>query len=333
MAMTQAREALKHDRRGRRERHCRAGRDLRQSARYFARGARAARQHAHLGRQSAAGCGGLPAIDRGCAAGGAAVRGRARADDRLRRRHFARGPGQCAARRRLARFPRHEPRARRARRGSRLRRRARHHPQAAQHRAARPRRVLSDRSRRRRLARRHGGDARVGHQRGALRHDEGQCAGAQGRARQWRGDVDRAAGEEVLGRLRSHPAHCRLGRHARHHHRADAAACRHPGSDLCWRLSVPLGRGGVQRDDPDHPVRHPGGADRASRYAAGARLQRLFEAQPAGDAGTVPRVSRQRGERRRAVAALRRDRRGIGRRTVRLGDARRGSHPAVAGAA
>ena len=41
-----------------------------------------------------------------------------------------------------------------------------------------------DRSRRRRHARRHGGDARLGHQRGALRHHEGQRAGDEGRA--WR---------------------------------------------------------------------------------------------------------------------------------------------------
>ena len=120
----------------------------------------------------------------------APVRRRTRAGDRLRRRHVARRPGQRATRRRLPRFPRHEPRARRPCRGSRLRRRARHHPQAAQRAAARPRRVFPDRSRRRCLARRHGGDARLGHQRGALRHDEGQCAGAQSRARQRRGDVD-----------------------------------------------------------------------------------------------------------------------------------------------
>ena len=51
------------------------------------------------------------------------------------------------------------------------------------------RRVLPDRSRRRRLARRHGGDARVRHQCGALRHHEGQRAGAESRARQRRADV------------------------------------------------------------------------------------------------------------------------------------------------
>ena len=53
--------------------------------------------------------------------------------------HVARRPGQRAARRHLPRLPRHEPRARRACRGSRLRHRARHHPQAAQRISARHR--------------------------------------------------------------------------------------------------------------------------------------------------------------------------------------------------
>ena len=53
--------------------------------------------------------------------------------------------------------------------------------------------------------------------------------------------------KKIVGRLRSHPADCRLRRHARHHHRADAAACRHPGSDRRRHLSVSLGRGGLQR--------------------------------------------------------------------------------------
>jgi D-lactate dehydrogenase (cytochrome) len=51
-----------------------------------------------------------------------------------------------------------------ARRGSRLRRPARRHPQGAQRIPARPGCFLPDRSRRRRLARRHGGDALLGHQ-------------------------------------------------------------------------------------------------------------------------------------------------------------------------
>ena len=55
---------------------------------------------------------------------------------------------------------------------------ARRHAQAAQRIHARHRAVLPDRSRRRRLARRHGEHARLGHQRGALRHDARERAGA-----------------------------------------------------------------------------------------------------------------------------------------------------------
>ena len=47
---------------------------------------------------------------------------------------------------------------------------------------ARHRPVLPDRSRRQRHARRHGGDAGLGHQRGALRHDARERAGADGGA-------------------------------------------------------------------------------------------------------------------------------------------------------
>ena len=59
----------------------------------------------------------------------------------------------------------------------------------------------------------------------------------------------------------------------------------------------------------------------------------LFETHAAGNADAVSGVSRHRSERRRTVAAFRRDREGTRRRAVRLGDACRGSHPAVAGAA
>ena len=102
-----------------------------------------------------------------------------------------------------------------------------HHPQGAQRISARPGPVLPDRSRRRRLARRHGGDALLGHQRGALRHHEGQRAVAQSGDGERRADDHGAAGEEILRRLRPHAPDRRLGRHARRHHRADAEALRH----------------------------------------------------------------------------------------------------------
>ena len=150
-------------------------------ARDLAGGARAARQHRHLDREPAAGRGGVSAIDRGRAGDRAHLRGASRAGHPVRHRHLARRPRQRAARRRLDRRPRHEPGARGARRGPRLRGRAGRHPQGAQRISARPGPVLPDRSGRRRLARRHGGDALLGHQRGALRHHEGQRAVAQSR--------------------------------------------------------------------------------------------------------------------------------------------------------
>ena len=50
-------------------------------------------------------------------------------------------------------------------------------------------------------ARRHGGDARVGHQCGALRHDARERAVADGGDGRRRGGHDRQAGQEELGRL------------------------------------------------------------------------------------------------------------------------------------
>ena len=95
-------------------------------------------------------------------------------------------------------------------------------------------------------------------------------------------------------------------------------ALRHPGGDLRRHLPVPVGRGLLQRRHHDHPVRHSGGAHRAARRAAGAGGQSLFQADAARDADAVPGIPRHRGRRRRAVRALRRDRRGVRRRAVRL---------------
>ena len=146
-------------------------------------------------------------------------------------------------RRRVDRLPRHEPRAGGARRGPRLRRRAGRHPEAAQRISARPGLVLSARSRRRRLARRHGGDALLGHQCGALRHDEGRRARAQGRAAERRADDHGAPRQEIVLGLRPHAADGRFGRHARRDHRAYAQAAGHSGGDRRRRLPVRIGRG------------------------------------------------------------------------------------------
>ena len=101
---------------------------------------------------------------------------------------------------------------------------------------------------------------------------------------------------------------------------------RHPGNDLRRRLSVPLGRGGLQRDDHDHPVRHSGGADRAfdalQVRAANPYSKLNLPETPMlflefhGTEAGVAEQSQRFGE----IAA------GIRRRPVRLGDTRRGSH-------
>ena len=143
--------------------------------------------------------GGVSADDRGRAAHRAHLRRARRSGHRLRHRHLAGRPRQRAIRRRIDRFPRHEQGARGARRGSRLRDRAGRHPQGAQRASARQRPVLSDRSRRRRLARRHGGDARLRHQCGALRHHEGQRAGDES------GDGGRRADDHRRGAPRNPP--------------------------------------------------------------------------------------------------------------------------------
>ncbi len=63
----------------------------------------------------------------------------------------------------------------------------------------------------------------------------------ESRVGQRRGNRHRAPGQEDLGRLRPDPADDRFGRHARHHHRIDAQAVRHSGSDFRRPLPVPVG--------------------------------------------------------------------------------------------
>ena len=230
--------------------------------------------------EPAAGRGGVSAVDRG-RAGRSCASARAHA---CRSSRSAPAPrSRATSTRRYGgvshRLPRHEPRARRARRGSRLRGRAGRHPQAAQRASARPGPVLPDRSRRRRLARRHGGDARLRHQRGALRHDEGQRAGAQGGAGERRGDHDGAPRQEVLGRLRPDAAVRRLGGHARRHHRDDAASCtasrrRSPAASARSRRSRPPATPTIATIQSGIPVARIELLDALQVKA----VQRLFEA-------------------------------------------------------
>ena len=125
-----------------------------------------------------------------------------------------------------------EPGARGARGGPRRGGAGRRHAQAAErtHQAHRP--VLPGRPGRRRDARRHGGDARLGHQRGALRHHARERAVAEGGARRRPHHPDLAPREEIRRGLRPDAPVRRLGRHARHHHRGDGAALPGAGSDV-----------------------------------------------------------------------------------------------------
>ena len=112
-----------------------------------------------------------------------AVQRRARAGGGLGRRHLAGGPRDAGARRHHARPVAHDPhpRGQPARHG--LPHRGRRDARAAQRASARPGPVLPGRSRHRAVHhRRHVRDARLRHQRGALRHDPRERAGADGGA-------------------------------------------------------------------------------------------------------------------------------------------------------
>ena len=169
-------------------------------------------------------------IGRGGAADRPAVRPAQDADHRLRHRHLARGPYQRAQRRHLARLEPHEQGADGQRGRPRCRGPARRHAQAAQRIHPRHRSLLPDRSRGRRLAGRHGQHARLGHQRGALRHHARERAGAAGRHGRRPPDAARPPLAQVVGGLRPGEAVRRLRRHARHHHRDHAPPLRHPRS-------------------------------------------------------------------------------------------------------
>ena len=210
---------------------------------------------------------------------------------------------------------------------------ARRHPQGAERASARPGIVLPDRSRRRRFARRHGLDAGLRHQCGALRHHARQCAGAESGARRRRDHHDRHAGEKILGRLRPDASVRRRRRHARHHLRTHHQAARHPRDDRRRRLFVRDRARRLPGHDPCHPDRHSAGADRTAQRRAGPRLQCLFEADLAGDAAAAAGISWQRGRGGRAVEEFQRDRQGMRRRRFHLDHQAGGPHQALAGAA
>ena len=313
--------------------HRSAGGAVRQPADHLAGGARPARAYHDVAGVAAAGRGGDGAGDRGHPGRGADLRQARRSGDRVRHRHLAGGPGQRAGRRRLHRSARHEPGAGSSCRGPRLRDPARHHPQGAERASARSGRVLPDRSRRRCLARRHGLDARVRYQCGALRHHARQRAGAEGGARRRRDHHHRHARQEILRRLRPDASVRRRRGHARHHQRTHDQAARHSRNHRRRGVFVRDRARRLPGHDPGDPDRHSGRAHRTAQRRAGARLQRLFEIVAAGDAAAAAGISRQRERGRRAVEEFPRDRQGMRWRRFHLDHAAGGSHQALAGAA
>ncbi len=172
-----------------------------------------------------------------------AVPRRAHSRDRLRRRHVARRPRRGALRRRVPRPVADEPRARRSTTADldcRVQAGVTREQLNAELKGTGP--LLSDRSGRQCDDRRHGVDARVGHQRGSLRHDARERARPHRRHGRRPDHPHRQPRAQVERGLRPHAAVRRLGRHARHHHRGPAAAVRHSGSDLRGRVPVSRSR-------------------------------------------------------------------------------------------
>ena len=166
--------------------------------------------------------------------------------------------------------------------------------------SARPGAVLPGRSRHRAVHhRRHVRDARLRHQRGALRHDPRERAGPDRGAGRRPADPHRRARAQVRHRLRPDAAVHRLRGHAGRHHRNPVAPARHPRGDVVRHLPVPHAarRGGD--GDRHHADGHSGRAHGTAGRGADGRLHRLFEAGGPGAAAQpvlrIPRHHRRGG--------------------------------------
>ena len=243
-----------------------------------------------------------------------------RADRAVRRRHLAGGAYQRAARRAVGRLLAHEPDSGGQRARPRLRGGARRLAQAAQRLPARHGAVLPHRSGRRGgHHRRHGVHARLRHHRRALRHHARERAERDGGDGRRLGGEDGAAGAQVGRRLRPDAADGGLGGHARHPHRADRAALRHPRPYPRRRVPVRDAGGRLQRRDPGDPGGARGSAhgDRRRRHRTGRQQPR--QAGAGGEAHPVPGVPRHRGRHPRPDRDLPPDRRGRGRASASTG--------------
>ncbi|MNT10676.1 hypothetical protein D3C72_1455190 [compost metagenome] len=170
-------------------------------------GAHAARARRVVVRRTAARGRGVRRKHAGCCRCREARERAQRAGHSLRRGLFARRPPARGARRHQHRRVAHEPGAVDQRRRPHGDGAAGRHAQAAQRRDQEHGPVLPHRPGRRRLHRRHDGHARQRHERGALRHDARERAGARSGHGQRRHHPHRHARQEVVGRLRPHAPH------------------------------------------------------------------------------------------------------------------------------
>ena len=256
----------------------RVARALRRARSDVARGARAAQPWRGAGRPGAAGRGRIRPRQRRGRRDRAPVPCGARAGHRVRRRHIAGGARGGTAGRRVRRLHPDEPRARGQRRRHGLPGAGRRHARAAQRRAQGHGPVLPDRSGCQCDDRRHDRDARVRHQRRALRHDARKRDGSDRGDRRGRAGAHRRARAQIERRLRPDAPLRRQRGHARRHHRNPAAPVRPARVDHRRRLPVSRPRQRDAHRDRGDADEHSGGAHRAPRRCADGCLHPLLEA-------------------------------------------------------
>ena len=107
------------------------------------------------------------------------------------------------------------------------------------------------------------------------------------------GHPHRAAGAEILGRLRPDAPLRRLGGNARHHHRGDAAPARHPRDDLGRALRLPRHcerREYRDRSRPARASRSPAWSSSTSRRCDA--VNRFSKTRPSRRRHALPRIPR-----------------------------------------